>query len=149
MPKIKVSTIVRKQDKQTVYDLLKNIQEFPRFMRDLKSLKVMEKSDNRLVTSWNVVIDGASIVWKEEDIFNDQKRGLKFKMIEGDYSNYAGEWILDETPHGTKVTIVADFDWGLPVFEKFVGNILARKARKSLKSMLNAIKDKLEGKKKK
>lgn len=146
MPKIEVSTIVRKKNKQEVYDLLKNMHKFPCFMRYVKKLKIIEKTDNRFVSSWNIEIDGASIFWKEEDIFNDREMNLKFKMIEGDYSNYAGEWILDEMPFGTKITLSVSFDWGIPAFEMFVGNILQRKAAKSLKGMLTAIKQKLEGK---
>ncbi|MDD5653031.1 MAG: SRPBCC family protein [Candidatus Omnitrophica bacterium] len=149
MPKVEVSTIVRRKDRQSVYDLLKNMQEFPRFMRDVKSLKISEKQGNRFVSCWNAEVDGAAICWTEEDLFNDKDMSLKFKMLEGDYTNYAGEWVLHETPHGTKITINANFDWGIPAFEKFVGNILVRKARKSLKGMLNAIKNKLEGKAKK
>lgn len=149
MPKVEVSTIVRRKDKQAVYDLLKNMHEFPSFMRDVKNLKINEKEGNRFVSSWNAEIDGAAIYWKEEDLFNDKEMSLKFKMLEGDYTNYTGKWVLDETPHGTKITVSADFDWGIPAFEKFVGNILVRKARKSLKGMLNAIKHKLEGKTKK
>lgn len=146
MPKIEVSTIVRKKDKQAVYDLLKNMHEFPRFMRDVKKLSIIEKSDNRHVSSWNIEIDGANIFWKEENIFNDKEKKMKFKMIEGDYSNYTGEWVLNEAPSGTKITLNVNFDWGIPAFEKFVGNILQRKASKSLKGMLAAIKHKLEGK---
>ncbi len=146
MPKIEVSTIVRKKDKQAVYDLLKEMQNFPIFMHGVKKLDIIEKKDNKMITSWKVEIDGASLLWKEEDTFNDKEKSLKFKMLEGDYDNYEGKWQLEELSGDTKIILSANFDWGVPAFEKLVGDVLRRKARNSLRSMLNAIKKLLEKK---
>jgi len=146
VPKIEVSTIVRKKDKQAVYDLLKEMQNFPIFMHGVKKLDIIEKKDNKMITSWKVEIDGASLLWKEEDTFNDKEKSLKFKMLEGDYDNYEGKWQLEELSGDTKIILSANFDWGVPAFEKLVGDVLRRKARNSLRSMLNAIKKLLEKK---
>lgn len=143
MPTIKVSTII-KRNKQRVYNLLKDIHRFPTFMRNIKKLDIIERDKNKLISSWEVEIDGVNILWKEEDNFNDKEMSLKFKMIEGDYKSYKGEWQLEDMPKGTKVSILADFDWGMPVFEKLVGDILEKKARKALRGMLHAITKELE-----
>jgi coenzyme Q-binding protein COQ10 len=140
---IEVSKLV-KQDKNKVYSILKNMEEFPQFMKGVKKLSIIERDDNRLVTHWEVEIDGAIVMWKEEDIFDDKETTINFKMIEGDYKSYGGNWRVEDAPKGAKITIIANFDWGMPVFEELVGNILCRKARKALRSMLNAIKNRLD-----
>lgn len=142
MPRIEVSTIV-KQSRDEVYKLIKKMEDFPSFMRGVKKLNVLERSADRLVTEWEIEIDGAVVTWKEEDIFNDSEKSLRFKMIEGDYSAYDGFWKIEDALGCTKISILAYFDWGMPVFEKLVGEVLFKKAHKSLRSMLNAIKKKL------
>lgn len=144
MPKLKVSAIIRKSNKQKVYNLLKKLDKFPTFMHNIKKLEIVNNSVNKSITSWEVVIDGARLLWKEEDIFNDKDLNIKFKMLEGDFNAYEGEWRLEDTLNGTKIEFSANFDWGVPALEKLVGNILKRKTRKALKSMLSAIKHKLE-----
>lgn len=142
MPIIEVSTTV-KADKGRVYEIIKAMEHFPEFMRNVKQVKVLERKDNRIVTEWKTDIDGAPVEWVEEDIFDDEKMSCSFKAIEGDYK-YEGKWKLDEDGTGkTRVSILADLDWEVPTLGKFIGHILEKKARNSLKSMLNAITKKL------
>lgn len=144
MPIIQLSTIIRNNKRQAVYNLLKDMQRFPIFMRYVKDIYIIEKKGNKLITFWRVSIDCADIFWKEEDIFNDKQMNLKFRMIEGDYSKYEGEWSLEDISEDTRIILYANFDWGVPAFEKLVGDILKKKARDALRSMLNAIKKELE-----
>ncbi len=137
-------SVVITQDKKKVYEFLKNIEGFPKFMKDIKKLEVIERKNNSLITSWEVSIDGVEIFWKEENIFDDDKMVMYFRMLEGDYEIYEGIWKLEKTQKGTRLSVQTNFDWGLASFEKFVGHILRRKARKSLKGMLLGIKNKLE-----
>jgi len=139
MPEIQVSTTIKK-DKTIVYNVLKEMGRFPDFMKGVKRLDVINKNKTTLITSWQVEIDGANIIWKEEDNFNDEDMSLRFKMIDGDYDKYEGIWRLEEVRGATRISINADFEWGVPVFEKLVGDVLEQKARKGLRTMLLAIK---------
>ena len=67
-------------------------------------------------------------------------------MLEGDYNKYEGEWKLLSLLNGTKLILSVDIDWGAPALVGFpeVKNILMRKTKKALKSMLMAIKRKIE-----
>lgn len=143
MPRIEVSKIIH-ADKKRVYEVIKNVESFPEFMRDVKKVRVVERQGNRVVAEWKTDIDGAPVEWVEEDIFDDEKMSCSFKAIEGDYK-YEGKWKLDEDGTGkTRVSILADLDWEVPTLGKFIGHILEKKARNSLKSMLNAIQKKIK-----
>ncbi|HAH21678.1 MAG: hypothetical protein A2Y00_06605 [Omnitrophica WOR_2 bacterium GWF2_43_52] len=143
MPRIEVSKIIH-ADKKHVYDIIRNMESFPEFMRDVKKVRVVESQGNRVVAEWKTDIDGAPVEWVEEDIFDGEKMTCSFKAIEGDYK-YEGLWKLSEDGAGkTRVSILANFDWEVPTLEKFIGNILEKKARNSLKSMLNAIQKKIK-----
>jgi len=143
MVNIELSMAV-KQERKEVYNILRDIEEFPKFMRSVKKIEIMEKDLNRLVTHWEVDIEGVKLTWREEDLFDDVRMKIRFKMLEGDYKNYEGEWKIDETPKGTEISISVNFDWGIPVFEKFVGDALSRKAKTYLKGMLRSLKKKSE-----
>ena len=142
MPRIVVERIIPIK-KEKVYEILKKVEDFPTFMKSIRSLKVVDRSDNRLVTSWQVDIDGALIIWEEEDIFDDNNFSLRFNMLKGDYGSYSGEWKLEDSgANRTKVKLIADFDWGLPAFEQLVWKILEKKAKSSLNGMLRALRNK-------
>lgn len=145
MTTIELSVTVN-QTKEQVYNILKNIEQFPKFMRDVRKIEVIENKPSGLVTLWEVNIDGAMVTWKEEDIFDDEATSVKFKMLEGDYIVYSGTWDINSLSHKTKISLFVNIDWGVPAFVKFpeVKNILLRKTKKSLKSMLIAIKKKAE-----
>lgn len=128
-----------------VFNILKNFQDFPKFMRDVKNVKIIETKGKRIIIEWEIEIDGAPIYWKEEDEIDEEKKSIKFKMLEGDYGSYEGEWQLKKIDEQkTKLIFYAGIDWGIPTFEKFVGKTLEIKTRKSLRSMVNSIKKESE-----
>lgn len=144
MSVIEISIVIR-QSIGRVYELIKNMEQFPSFMKSVRKVEIIEKDSNRLITYWEVDLKGASVIWKEEDVFDDDIKSIKFRMIEGDYKDYHGRWLLKElNKKSTQVIISANFDWGIPAFEKFVGSVLERKARTLLKGMLKAIKREVE-----
>lgn len=143
MPKICVSSIIKSPIDQ-VFKVIKNIEDFPNFMRDIKSLKIIKRLDDKIITAWEIEIDGAPVCWKEEDCFDDANYQMKFSMVEGNYDEYQGRWLLQADANGTKLSIEADFDWGIPILEKYVGKALEDKARRSLLGMAQAIKNKIE-----
>jgi len=143
MPRIEVSTNIR-DTASDVYSTIKNMESFSNFMRDIKSLRIIKKFPNKIISAWEIEIEGAPIKWKEEDIFDDKKLELNFNALEGDYKTYRGRWKVIPMDKYTKVTIEADFDWGIPVLEKYVDKALQKRARLALSGMLWAIKKKVE-----
>ncbi len=142
---IEFSVIVQ-EDRKKVYEFLKNIEQFPSFMENVKEIKVLKKYPNKLITTWNIEIDGANILWQEEDIFNDKNFSVKFRMLEGDYNKYEGNWTLTSIDNKTRISIYINIDWGAPAFTKFVEHTLERKAKRAIKGMVIAFKKKIIGK---
>lgn len=144
MPIIEASVII-KGSKNEVFGVIKNMEDFPHFMRDVKSLNIIKRlSDDRIVTAWETEIDGAPVYWKEEDFFDQANYQVQFNMLEGNYKEYRGHWLIRAAHNSTKVSIKLEVDWGIPVLEKYVGKALENKARRGLLGMLRAIKNKVE-----
>ena len=144
MPIIEASVTI-KGSKSEVYKVLKNMEDFPNFMRDVKSLNIIKRlGDDRIVTAWETEIDGAPVHWKEEDYFDLANYQVKFNMLEGNYNEYQGYWSIQPSHNSVKLSIKLEVDWGIPVLEKYVGKVLESKARRGLLGMLYAIKNKVE-----
>ncbi len=142
MSKIKVSVTIS-ETKEKVFEVIKAMDRFPEFMEDVKSVNIVYRSRDKLITEWKTDIDGTPIEWTEEDIFDNKELICKFRTLKGNYK-YNGTWKVEEIGLGqTRITINTEFDWEVPNFEKFLGHILTKKARISLRSMLNAIKKKV------
>ena len=136
MPKIEVSTIVRKSP-SLVYKILKDMEKFPQFMSDVKQVKIFKKiSNNTLLTEWKIDIDGTPVEWKEEDVFDDKMKKINFRMKEGSFKKYEGSWELRPVSNGTKIQLHTLLEWGVPNMEKHIGHVLEKKACRSIGSML-------------
>jgi len=144
MPRIRVRVKIKKKQDE-VYELLKKMEEFPGFMKNIKSLKIIKHlEENKIVTAWEAEIEGALLCWKEEDCFDDLIREIRFSMLEGNYKGYRGRWLVESAESGCRLTLEADFDWGIPMLEKYVGGALEEKARHGLLGMAQAVKSKIE-----
>lgn len=140
---VEVSVVIKKP-KNEVYGVIRNIEEFPNFITGIQNLKIVGRKGDSIITAWDVEIEGAPVSWKEEDYFDDANYKLAFNMIEGSYSEYKGEWLVQDCPQGAKLTIKANFEWGMPVLEKYIGRVLRNKARRGLLGIIHAIKNRLE-----
>ena len=144
MPRIEVSVNI-KRPKREVYKVIRDMEKFPNFMRDVKSLRIVKRvSDEHFITLWEIEIDGAPVNWKEEVFFDGSGSLVKFSMMEGSYKKYHGAWLLEDSRYGTKLTMRVELDWGIPILEKYVGKALETKARRGLLGMIQAIKKEAE-----
>ena len=144
MHKVEISITIR-CPKLKAYNTLKEMERFPEYMKFVKNIKVLERSEKKFVTFWQLEIDGAPLTWRQEDYFDPDNFEIKFKMLEGDYQHYEGGWkVLDFDKNHCRITAEAQFDWGIPVLEAYVKKTLERKAKLALGGMLRALKNKLE-----
>lgn len=143
MPTIEVASFIKKP-KEDVYAVVKRMEDFPRFMRYVKNLKVIKQNPESIVTLWEIEIDGAKVSWKEENVFDDAAMIMRFHMAEGSYKDYKGQWAIENDPQGSKLSLKVDFDWGIPILEPYVSKALMNRARRGLLGMVKAIKKKAE-----
>lgn len=127
-----------------VYHLIRNMRLFPSFMPNVKKLEILKEKGDTNISRWEVDIEGAHIVWKEKNVFDDRNNQMRFNMLEGDYNNYSGEWFVKSDGNSSRLHLKVNIDWGIPSFEKIIGSILERKQRIILRSMLTAIRDYLQ-----
>lgn len=134
---------------EQVYALAKDIESFPEFMPDLKSVKVVEKSEDgsRIVSDWvGIVKEFKTFVkWTEEDIWDEQARTCTFTLVKGDYSKYSGFWKFTDLGGKTRFDSEIEVEYDVPLIGALIKGLIAKKMKDNIDNMLAAIKSKVEG----
>lgn len=144
MPRVEVSKVVR-APRERVYALVRRMEDYPRFMKDVLSVRVLEQGGGWQVTEWVTQLEGRRIRWTERDEFDDPACRIRYRQVEGDLKQFEGEWILEEVPEGTRVTLTVDFDLGIPMFAALLHPIAKVKLRENVEAMLEGIRAEAEG----
>lgn len=143
MPYVESSIFINSEPEK-IYKLAKNMEEYPLFMPDVESVKVLEKEGNYTITEWITNVEGTPITWKEKDIFNDTNCVIDYKLTEGDLDKFEGKWKFEKQNNGTKVTLGVDYDFGIPSLTELIGPTLELKVKENSNMMLEGLKKRVE-----
>lgn len=131
-----------------VYSLAKDIETFPQFMPDLKSVRVLERSDDgsRVVSEWVGTVKEfkTTVRWTEEDIWDDDARTCVFSLVSGDYSKYSGTWRFVDLGGRTRFESEIEVEYDVPLIGSLIKGIIARKMKENVDNILAAIKERVE-----
>ena len=132
-----------------VYELAKDVESFPEFMSDLKSIRVVERSEDgrRVVTEWVGIVKEfkTTVKWTEEDIWDDDAHTCAFSLVKGDYSKYSGNWKFTDLGGKTRFDSEIEVEYDVPLIGALIKGIIAKKMKENVDNMLAAIKLKAEG----
>lgn len=147
MPRIE-SSVTIKGDVEKTYALARNVEAFPEFMPDVKSVTILERSEDgkRLVTEFVGIVKEfkTTLKWVEEDVWDDEAKTCHFKLRKGDFKSYSGMWTFEPVDGGTKYTSVIDFEYDIPMIGPLLKALVARKMQQNIDGMLRAIKQQVE-----
>ena len=133
---------------EEVYELAKDIESFPEFMPDLKSVKVVERSEDgsRIISDWVGIVKEfkTTLKWTEEDIWDDQARTCTFSLVKGDYSKYSGLWTFTDLGGKTRFDSEIEVEYDVPLVGALIKGLIAKKMKENVDNMLAAIKQKVE-----
>ncbi|MCW5935145.1 MAG: SRPBCC family protein [Fimbriimonadia bacterium] len=147
MPRIELSAQIN-APLERVYAIAKDVESFPQFMADLKSLVVLERSPDgsRTVTEWVGFVPQfrLNVKWTEEDIWDDQAKTCHFKQLKGDYDRMVGEWRFTESNGGTEFISLLDYEFNVPLLGPLVQKVVQHLVKQNLQGVLNGIKARAE-----
>lgn len=133
---------------EQVYALAKNIEAFPEFMPDLKSVSVVERSEDgsRIVSDWvGIVKEFKTLIkWTEQDIWDDDAKTCTFSLVKGDYSKYSGIWHFTDLGGKTRFDSEIEVEYDVPLIGALIKGLIAKKMKANVDNMLAAIKQKVE-----
>jgi coenzyme Q-binding protein COQ10 len=128
------------------YELAKDMESYPQFMKDVVYLKVLERDGNAQVSEWHGRLQGRILRWKERDVFDDASHTITYRQIEGDLKKFEGAWRFEPLEGGsrTRITLTVDFDLGIPMLAPLLDPVARLVVKKNCEDMLAGMKAKLE-----
>jgi len=143
-----VSQVMINASLDHVWEIAKDVESFPEFMPDLKSLVVVERSEDgsRTITDWVGIVRDfkMTVKWTEEDIWNLADYTCTFKIIKGDLNRYDGCWKFTQTDCGVQFDSVINWEYDVPLIGALIKNIVGAKLKENADNILKAIKARAE-----
>lgn len=145
MPTVETTTWIN-APLATVFSIAKKNEDFPEFMKDVQSLKIVESEWPRVVSDWVGVVSafGLKIRWRQEDLWDDAAHTCRFRMLQGDYDKLEGEWKFTEENGGTRFDSVVDYEYRVPGIGPLIYKVIHGLVVKNLDDTLAAIKARAE-----
>jgi uncharacterized membrane protein len=145
MPTVETSVLIQ-APLEKVYAIAKDNRSFPEFMKDVKSLTIVEESGSRVVSDWVGLIPQfmLKVRWQQEDLWDDAAHTCAFRQIKGDYDSLSGTWKFAEEDGGTRFDSVVDYEYNVPTLGPLIKKIIYGIVVKNMENVLNAIKMRAE-----
>ncbi len=133
---------------ERVYAIARDVESFPQFMPDVKSVKMLEKSEDgsRTLTEWTAYASQLKlqVKWTEEDIWDDTAHTCHFRQVKGDYDKMEGVWRFEPHPEGTLFVCELDYELRVPLLGAVVQKVVHYLVTQNLKGILEGVKARAE-----
>lgn len=145
MPQVE-STVWINAPLDRVYGIAKDNRSFPEFMKDVKSLTVVESEGPRVVSDWVGEIPGflIKVRWRQEDVWDDIAHSCRFRQVSGDYDKLEGTWTFLEENGGTRFNSDLEYEYNVPTLGPLVKKLIHGIVIKNMDGILGAIKQRAE-----
>jgi uncharacterized membrane protein len=145
MPTVETSVVVDAPI-DLVYSIAKDNASFPEFMKDVKSLTIVENDGRRVVSDWVGIVPQfmLKVRWKQEDLWDDEARTCEFRQLEGDYDKLEGYWKFVQDSDKTRFDSFVEYEYNVPTLGPLVKKIIHNIVIQNMDNVLSAIKQRAE-----
>lgn len=134
-----------------VWQLAQDVENFPSIMPDLEKVEIIEKTfpekqTIRTVTEWHTRIKqfNRSIVWTEEDIWNEAEGACHFWQLKGDFTEYKGVWKFREVGETTEMDLSIDYAFEIPLVGAILKSVMQKLMQQNVEMMSRSLKTEAE-----
>jgi ribosome-associated toxin RatA of RatAB toxin-antitoxin module len=145
MPVVETSTWID-APLDRVYKIAQETESYPDFIKDVQSVKVVERTGNRLVVDYVGVVPtfNIKIRWRQEETWDDATHSSQFKQLEGDYDKMNGSWAFREEKGGVRFDQHLDYEYNVPTIGPLIKKVIQTLVVKNLENIGEAIKARAE-----
>ena len=142
--RLSISTLLE-QDWKSTYQAIQDLERLSKLIVGIEKVSMQPISPSRRLSEWVIHTDGFRITWKEENQLIRRKGLIKFRMLEGPFEYYEGQWQVSPAgPEKAKVTFSADIGWGKLLDIGEPEDELDRKVRVAVRWMLAKLRKQSE-----
>lgn len=139
MPLVEVAEVIDAPvDK--VWDIVNDVESYPRLMEHVRSLKVLESGPNYRHTAWEVELKGCIMRWVEREDSDPERYRIEYRQLKGDLSQFEGYWQLEAlTPATSRAILSVRFEIGIPTLSEMLNPIAESAIRDTSQKMLMSL----------
>jgi ribosome-associated toxin RatA of RatAB toxin-antitoxin module len=140
VPEVKIDLEIRAPIER-VWETVIDIEGYQNSMNTVRSVRVVEQSDERLRrAAWSVLLKGAILEWEEEEHLDHHTYTVVFKQLRGDLEHFDGHWKLEaQGPEQTRVVFEVVFEIGIPMLADMLNPAAQRSLQENCTEMLRGI----------
>ena len=144
MPSVEVSIVVDAPARD-VYELAKDQERFPDFMPDVESVNIVERAGDRIVSRWKTLSKKRRSSGPRKT-FSTTTASRSTTSCSKAISTRSREPGVRDGDGRTTVTLVVDYDFGVPTLAELIGPTLHKKVKENAEMMLAGLKKEAESK---
>ncbi|MCP4649056.1 MAG: NAD(P)-binding domain-containing protein [PVC group bacterium] len=129
--------------KWKVIRTLTRVWELPRLVHSIKEVTVLQRSKRTLKTKWHIEVNNVPISWIEEETLCLQENRICFRAVEGDLTNFSGEWNFQDHPEGTQVSLSAKVRFDIPAIGQVSGPFIQQLLTRNFEAIMDAFERRL------
>ena len=134
---------------EEVFRVAMDVERFPEFMPDVKSIRVLERSDDGLLTVVEWVGDlpefKTTVKWVEEDLWDPADHTCRFTLVRGDFKTYGGLWRFTLENAGTRFDSEVEYEYDIPLIGPLIKGLIRKKMQENVDRLQAAMKARMEG----
>lgn len=139
MPKVTVEREIPSVDADTVWAIAKRLTDYPQFMEQVLSVEACVGPDGEDATAWAVLFNGNELRWLEVDEYDDVRRRISFRQIDGDLAEWHGTLEANAVSGGVLARYTVHFDLGVPALANILNPLGERAILDNCEQMLREI----------
>ena len=133
---------------EIVYAVARDVEAFPQLMPDVKSVRILETSDDgsRTLTEWVAYAAQLKlqVKWIEEDLWDDAAHTCRFRQVKGDYDQLEGLWAFLPHPEGTLFRCTLEYELRVPLLGALVQKVVHHLVVQNLRGILAGVTGRAE-----
>lgn len=136
MPVVETTTWINAPIEK-VYAIAKDSASYPKYMKEVQSITVVEEDGDRLVEDWVGFVPQfmLKVRWRQETVWFDGELRSTFKQLKGDYDRLEGSWTFQEENGGTRFNQVVDYEYNVPTLGALVKKVIHSIVVKNLEAI--------------
>lgn len=144
MPLVEVAEVIS-APVHRVWELVNDIESYPRLMEHVRSARIVERGPNYRVSAWEVNLKGCIMRWVEREETDSATCRIEYRQIEGEMAVFEGYWQLERlTDDTTRATLSVQFDIGIPLLSQMLNPVAERAIRDNSRNMLLSLASEAE-----
>ncbi len=117
-----------------------DVESYSSYMACVRGVQVLTRDQAALRrTAWSVLLKGSILQWQQEERIDDVARCVRFSQLVGDLETYTGTWLVEPVPNGSRVTVAADFNIGIPLLADMLNPVAVSAFEENTRDMLVSI----------